>query len=68
MEYTIKDLAEEYIKYLNTTEINVNLPPLPTFETTTYNDYIYQKLMKEYESIYQFSDSMDITENFLKGE
>ena len=68
MNYTIKDLSEEYIKYLNTLEMDLKLRPLPTFETTRYNDYVYEKLMQEYENIYKFSDSLDITENFLKGE
>lgn len=68
MEYTIKHLTEEYVKYLKDIKFDIKTHPFPTFETTTYNDYIYEKLMKEYENIYKFSDSLDITERFLKGE
>lgn len=67
MEYNINILAEEYIKYLSTTNFDINPPLTQTFETSSYND-IYQGLMLEMEKEYSNVDSLELTEKFLKGD
>ena len=68
MEYSIKHLARMYCEYLSNTDFDVNLDVSQPCNLSTYNEYEYLKLIKQYDQLYQHTDSLNITEQFLKGE
>ena len=68
MKYSVKNLAKEYEKQLKTVDIEVTKPSSQIIDYSTYNEYNYRKIMKEFDTIYGYADSFDITEKFLKGE
>jgi len=67
MKYSIKQLARMYVEYLNQTEFDVTAPA-QSFDHSTYNEYTYQKLIRQYEALYNHTNSLELTERFLKGE
>ena len=67
MKYNINLLASKYIEYLRQNNFDIVLPS-QTFDPSTYNEYTYQKLIRQYELLYQYGDSLELTEQFLKGE
>lgn len=68
MEYTVKELAEQYIKYLEGIDFNVKKSPTPLFDISAYNEYKYYKMLLNYEKLYAQTDSIELTEQFLKGD
>ena len=67
MEYNIDQLVLMYVE--NLSEINIDVvAPSQTFNTSTYNEYTYQKLMKQFDMLYNHTNSIELTEAFLKGE
>jgi hypothetical protein len=67
MRYSIKQLEKMYVKNLSKQNFDVKIPS-QTFDTSTYNDYTYQRLMKQFETLYNHTDSCNISEEFLKGD
>lgn len=67
MKYSIKQLARMYVEYLNQTEFDVTAPA-QSFDHSTYNEYTYQKLIKQFDMLYNHTDSVELTEEFLKGD
>lgn len=68
MKYSVKKLAKMYNEFLAEKEIEINLDISQPLDVNTYNEYTYQKLIKHFDSLYQYTDSINITEQFLKGE
>ena len=68
MEYNINLLARMYCQYLSVVDYNVNLDVSQPSDLSTYNEYEYQKLMHNYERLYHHTDSLMLTEQFLKGD
>lgn len=68
MEYNINHLARMYCEYLSTIDFDVNLDVSQPSDLSTYNEYEYEKLMQRYERLYQHTDSLMLTEEFLKGD
>ena len=68
MKYSIKELAKKYVEFLSENELDIKLPKAQSCNINSYNEYSYQKLMQQYETLYNHTDSIDITERFLKGE
>lgn len=68
MKYSVKNLAKEYEKQLQTMDMDVVKPSSQITDYSTYNEYNYKKIMKEFDTIYGYADSFEITEKFLKGE
>lgn len=68
MEYNINQLATKYCEYLSTIDFDVNLDVAQPSDLSTYNEYEYAKLMQRYERLYQHTDSVMLTEQFLKGD
>lgn len=68
MKYSVKTLATEYEKQLASIDFNVKRPASHIEEYSTYNEYSYRKIMRDFDRIYGFADSVEITEKFLKGE
>ena len=67
MRYSIKQLERMYVESLSKQNFDVKIPS-QTFDTSTYNDYTYQRLMKQFETLYSHTDSCNISEQFLKGD
>ena len=67
MKYNIKQLAKMYVEDLTQREFDV-ATPAQTFDPSTYNEYTYQQLMKQFDKLYYHIDSVELTEKFLKGE
>ena len=68
MKYSVKKLAKMYNEFLTEKEIEIDLDISQPFDINTYNEYTYQKLIKHFDTLYQHTDSVNITEQFLKGE
>lgn len=68
MKYSVKTLAVEYEKYLQSKDFNVRKPSSQIEEYSTYNEYKYRKIMKDFDQLYGYTDSLEITEKFLKGD
>lgn len=67
MQYSIKKLAKMYVEDLSQKQFDVTIPS-QTFDPSTYNEYTYQKLMRQYDMLYNHTSSLKLTEEFLKGE
>ena len=67
MKYSINELAKQYIHYLSEYSFDVN-SPAQSFDYSTYNEYTYEKLMQQYDLLYEHADSVELTEDFLKGD
>lgn len=67
MKYNIKQLTKMYMEDLNQRQFDVTSPS-QTFDPSTYNEYTYQKLMKQFELLYNHTSSLELTEEFLKGD
>ena len=67
MKYSIKQLSKMYVEDLNQNEFDVSAPA-QTFDPSTYNEYTYQRLIKQFDTLYNHVDSINLTEEFLKGE
>jgi len=61
---SIKKLVEEYILAIADTTKSVTKPAMPKIDVSEYNGY-YNRLMSEICSDYAFTDSFDISEEFL---
>lgn len=68
MKYNVKTLAIEYEKWVADTNFDVKRPSSQIEEYSTYNEYSYRKIMQDFDRLYGFADSTEITEKFLKGE
>ena len=68
MEYNIKTLAQMYEDYLTHNDFNISFKMSQSVNFTTYNEYQYIQLMKNFDRLYYHLDSLDITEKFLKGD
>lgn len=68
MEYNIRKLAEEYIKYIEKYERDITTHHSTYHDYSTYNEYKYRKMMQEYDNLYKHTDSTNLTERFLKGD
>lgn len=68
MEYSVKQLAKMYCDYLSKHDFEVDLDISQPFDLSAYNEYRYLKLSKQYDRLYLHSDSLNITEQFLKGD
>lgn len=68
MKYNVKTLAVEYEKWLANNEFEVKRPASQIENYSTYNEYSYRKIMQDFDYLYDFADSTEITEKFLKGE
>ncbi|MFQ6724554.1 MAG: hypothetical protein ACLRFE_04420 [Clostridia bacterium] len=67
MEYNINHLAYMYALDLSQKDFDVTIPS-QSFDHTTYNEYTYQKLMMQFNKLYDLTDTIHITEEFLKGD
>lgn len=67
MKYNVKQLAKMYSEELSKINFEINSPS-QTFDPSTYNEYTYQKLMQQFDLLYNHTSSLDLTERFLKGE
>ncbi|MBQ8522523.1 MAG: hypothetical protein IJ458_02525 [Clostridia bacterium] len=67
MKYNVKQLAKMYVENLSEQHFDV-VNPSQSFDPSTYNEYTYQKLMKQFELLYNHTSSINLTEEFLKGE
>ena len=68
MKYSVKQLAKNYVEFLNENKFEVKIPSSQSCDINSYNEYSYQKLMQQYELLYNHTDSLDLTERFLKGD
>lgn len=68
MKYSVKQLAKAYDEFLKSTEIDVVMPKSQPFNISTYNEYKYKKLIKNFDLLYNHTDSLTLSEKFLKGE
>ena len=68
MKYSVKQLAKNYVEFLNENKFEVKIPSAQSCNINSYNEYSYQKLMQQYELLYNHTDSLDLTEKFLKGD
>ncbi len=67
MKYSVKQLAKMYVEDLSQRDINVAIPA-QSFDPSTYNEYTYQKLIRQFDTLYNHTDSIKLSEEFLKGE
>ncbi len=68
MKYNVNQLAKRYNEFLSTAEIEVDLPVSQPFDINSYNEYTYQKIINQFELMYGYTDSTELTEKFLKGD
>lgn len=68
MKYTTTQLAQKYNEFLSDLNLEINLPVAPPFDTKTYNEYNYQQLSYQLNSLYDYVDSFELSERFLKGD
>ena len=68
MKYTVKQLAKAYTKDLNEVTVDLSSPITQSFDISTYNEYTYKKLILQFDRLYQHTDSLSISEKFLKGD
>ncbi len=68
MKYSIKQLAQAYAKDINEINIDLSVPVTQSFNISTYNEYTYKKLILQFDRLYMHTDSLSVSEQFLKGE
>lgn len=68
MKYSVDKLVKMYNEYLTDNDFEVKLDISQPFDISTYNEYTYQKLMKQFDLLYNHTESTKLTEQFLKGE
>ena len=68
MKYNVKYLAKAYNEHLNASSFDVKIPKAQPFDISTYNEYKYKKMMSYFNKLYNYTDSLNQTEKFLKGE
>ncbi|MBQ7798397.1 MAG: hypothetical protein IJ371_04670 [Clostridia bacterium] len=68
MKYSVKQLAKMYNEVLSQRQIEIDLDVSQPFDINTYNEYTYQKLIRQFDRLYQHTDSVKLTEKFLKGD
>lgn len=68
MKYDVKQLAKMYVEYLTISNFDTQLPQAQLCDINSYNEYSYQKIMQQFELLYNHTSSIDITEQFLKGD
>lgn len=68
MKYSTKQLAQRYCHYLSQQDFDVDINMSQPCDLSTYNEYTYQKLMLQYDRLYQHTDTLQLTEQFLKGD
>lgn len=68
MKYSIKQLAQAYTKDINEITIDLDTPITQSFDISTYNEYTYKKLILQFDRLYMHTDSLSVSEQFLKGE
>lgn len=68
MEYKVSELAGQYAKNLADKEIDIQSPPVPTFNIDAYNEYEYLCCMQEINDVFDKIEDLYVTETFLKGE
>ena len=68
MKYSVKTLAHEYEKWLLDKDFDVKKLPSQNFTPSTYNEYEYLRLIKHFDKLYSLIDSIELTEQFIKGE
>ena len=67
MKYSVKHLAKMYEDYLLEKQFDVTMPNA-NFDISAYNDYRYRKMMTNFDKLYHYSDTIHLTEQFLKGD
>ncbi len=68
MLYNINKLASKYAEHLIESDYDVNMDISQPLDVETYNDYMYLQTMKEFDTLFNCSDTIDITEKFIKGD
>ena len=68
MKYDVKQLAKMYVEYLTISNFDTQLPQAQLCDINSYNEYTYQKIMQQFELLYNHASSIDTTEQFLKGD
>lgn len=68
MRYSVKLLAENYSEYLSQHDFSIAFNMSHTSNLATYNEYEYITMMKSFDKLYFDVDSLELTEQFLKGE
>lgn len=68
MKYSINKLAKMYNEFLSQADIEVDLNISQPIDISTYNEYRYKKMMKNFDVLYNHTESIDTTEHFLKGD
>ena len=70
MKYSVKKLAQKYEEFLTQQDFEGDTQSTKSqpIDPLTYNEYIYQQLMKQYDRMYNHVDSIELTEYFLKGD
>ena len=68
MKYSVKTLASQYAKWLSNEDFDVKVLPSQNFDPSTYNEYEYLKLIKHFDKLYNLTDTVELTEHFLKGD
>ena len=68
MKYSVKQLAQMYNEYLSTHDFDIKDVDAQYKDISTYNEYEYKQLMKHFDALYNESDSVELTECFLKGD
>lgn len=68
MKYSVNKLAKMYSDFLSEREIEIELDISQPFDVSTYNEYTYKKLIKQFDKLYKHTDSTMLTEQFLKGD
>ena len=67
MEYSIKQLVSKYSEDLSRRDFNVELTS-QVFDPSTYNEYTYRQLIKHFDRLYEHTNCLEVTEQFLKGD
>ena len=68
MKYSVKQLAQAYTNDINEITIDLSAPITQSFDISTYNEYTYKKLILQFDRLYRHTDSLLISEQFLKGD
>ncbi len=68
MKYSVKQLAQAYTNDINEITIDLSIPITQSFDISTYNEYTYKKLMLQFDRLYRCTDSVYLSEQFLKGD
>ena len=68
MKYSVKQLAQAYTNDINEITIDLSIPITQSFDISTYNEYEYKSLIRHFDYMYDHTDSLELTEHFLKGD